>query len=91
MPQYVIGHAYKAMRDGQALGPWRSGECVELSEADAAWLNIDSPGVVVAVVVEIAPPAVEVVDEVSPVDAEVVRQQPPARDRQAKSGRNRGA
>lgn len=87
MPQYVIKHAYRSARDGVALGPWAAGDTVELSEADAEWLERDSPGVVavpyVAPVVEV--PAV--VDEIEQVE----RQQSPVRDRQARGGRNRGA
>lgn len=81
MPQYVINHSYRASRDGQPIGPWSAGDTVELSEADAEWLERDSPGVLCA-----PAPA-----EVAQVDDEASRQQPPARDRQARGGRNRGA
>lgn len=81
MPRYTVQHKYRAVRDGQVLGPWRAGDEVELAEADAAWLEQDSPGL-------LATPA-PTSDPTPVVDVE--RQQTPARDRQARGVRNRGA
>jgi hypothetical protein len=44
MPRYVAGHAYTARRDGHTFGPWAAGDVVELDQADADWVNRDSPG-----------------------------------------------
>jgi hypothetical protein len=78
--RYEVRHAYRSSRDGQQYGPWAGGETIELSEADADWVNRDSPGCLLAAggVVEAAP---EVGEE---------RQKPPARNRQHRGGTNRG-
>lgn len=44
MPCYEVKHRYRASRDGQTVGPWEPGQRVELAEAEAAWINRDSPG-----------------------------------------------
>lgn len=44
MPRYTISHAYRSARDGVTFGPWVEGDEVELEEADAAWVERDSPG-----------------------------------------------
>jgi len=82
--QYEVRHAYRSSRDGQQFGPWRAGEVIELSEADADWVNRDSPGCLLAAggVVEGAPPPE------SEADAE--RQKPPGRNRQHRGSPNRG-
>lgn len=93
MPEYLVQHAYRSARDGAEFGPWKAGEIVELTDADAEWLNRDSPGVVA--VPKPAAPAVELEPAPKPEADELVesveRQQPPVRDRQARGGRNRGA
>lgn len=43
MNRYQVQHAYTAVRDGVRFGPWTSGEEVELADADAQWINRDSP------------------------------------------------
>jgi hypothetical protein len=48
MPRYTVAHSYAAHRDGRTFGPWAPGEQVELDEADAAWVERDSPGVFAA-------------------------------------------
>ena len=47
MARYTIAHAYRSSRDGVAFGPWEAGETVDLEDADAEWLERDSPGVLV--------------------------------------------
>lgn len=44
--EYTINHSYRSTRDGQTYGPWVAGDKVELSDADAEWLERDSPGVI---------------------------------------------
>lgn len=44
MPRYIVQHRYASMRDGDRWGPWDAGQPIDLSEADAAWVNTDSPG-----------------------------------------------
>ena len=78
MPRYTVAHSYSSYRDGQGFGPWPAGQVVDLAEADAAWVNRDSPGALAPG----APP--EVVE-----DPPAARQQPPARDRQHRGGRAR--
>lgn len=75
MARFVVAHAYSARRDGRLFGPWEPGTEVELDEADAAWVERDSPGVFAA-------------PEPEP---EPERQAKPAPNRQAKASRNRGA
>ncbi|UVS81840.1 SAP domain-containing protein [Actinokineospora sp. UTMC 2448] len=43
--RYTIQHPYKAYRDGRLFGPWDQGDVVDLDDADAAWIERDSPGV----------------------------------------------
>lgn len=83
MDRYEVQHRYGAYRDGQQIGPWAEGDQVELSLADAEWVNRDSPGCLLRAggVVEDAP----VADE-----AEPERAKPAGRNRQAHPGRNRG-
>ncbi len=75
---YKVQHAYQSFRDGQQFGPWQAGDRLELSEADAAWVNRDSPGCLLAAGGTVQP------------EPETERQQPTGRDRQARQGRNRG-
>jgi len=44
MPRYTVNHNYKAFSDGKHYGPLVGGTTVELDEADAEWVNRDSPG-----------------------------------------------
>lgn len=60
MARYEVVHAYRSSRDGQQYGPWQPGEFVELSVADAEWVNRDSPGCL------IAPPGEDPVRQKSP-------------------------
>ena len=90
MPRYMITQSYASFRDGQRYGPWEAGGEIDLSEADAEWVNRDAPGT-------LEPPKGETEesalpgDEASPDDAEPRRQQKPARNRQHRGGANRGA
>lgn len=43
MSRYIVQHAYKAFRDGQLFGPWEADLEIEIEEADAEWINRDSP------------------------------------------------
>lgn len=47
MPRYAVTQNYSAERVGHDLvrfGPWAKGDEVEVDEADAEWINADSPG-----------------------------------------------
>lgn len=49
MAQYTVQHRYSAYRDGIRFGPWDKGDTIDLSEADADWINRDSEGCVAPV------------------------------------------
>lgn len=76
MDAYQVQHRYAAYRDGQQIGPWVEGDKVELSAADAEWVNRDSPGCLLAAggVVKDAPE----------------REKPAGPNRQHRGGPNRG-
>lgn len=77
MPAYEVKHGYRSRRDGQDYGPWEAGQTVELTEADAEWVNRDSPGCLA---------------EAEPAKADKPeRAKQPAADRQHRGGANRGA
>lgn len=44
MGTYRVTRRYTSRRDGQTFGPWEAGTTIELSDADAEWLERDSPG-----------------------------------------------
>lgn len=44
MAEYKVNHRYRSRRDGQDFGPYEPDTTVELDEADAEWVNRDSPG-----------------------------------------------
>ncbi|MGH3834183.1 MAG: hypothetical protein ACRDSF_00545 [Pseudonocardiaceae bacterium] len=44
MRRFRITRSYKAVRDGTQYGPWESGHQVELDDDVAAWIQRDSPG-----------------------------------------------
>jgi hypothetical protein len=73
---YEVRHAYRSTRDGQQFGPWAAGDRIELAEADAEWVNRDSPGCLLAAG--------------GIVEPEPERQKPAGRDRQHRGGANRG-
>lgn len=83
--RYEVRHAYRSTRDGQQFGPWHAGDAVELSEADADWVNRDSPGCLLAAggVVEGAAP--------SSGEGDPERQKPAGRNRQHRGGANRAS
>lgn len=83
MPRFEVRHAYRSSRDGQQYGPWTAGETVELSDADADWVNRDSPGCLLAAGGIIESPVLTA----SPDGPE--RMKPAAADRQHRGGRNR--
>lgn len=48
MADYTVNHSYRAFHDGKQYGPYEQGTVVQLDEADAAWVNRDSPGCLTA-------------------------------------------
>lgn len=77
MPRYTVNHAYRAFSDGVQYGPYEQGTVVELVEADAEWVNRDSPGCLTPV-------------GAKPAKAEEPERQASATpNRQHKGGRNR--
>jgi hypothetical protein len=44
MAIYQVVHRYTARRDGETFGPWEAGDAIDLADADAEWVNRDSPG-----------------------------------------------
>jgi hypothetical protein len=81
MPEFTVAHAYRSSRDGQPFGPWKPGDVVELLDADAEWVNRDSPGCLLTF------PAPASTPEAEPA----ARAKPAGRDRQHRGGANRGA
>lgn len=81
MARYKLNHSYRSFRDGVQYGPWTAGDEVELTDADAEWLERDSPGVLVKPEPEPDPEP----------EKSAERQKPPAADRQHRGGRNRSA
>ncbi len=79
MASYAVNHRYTARRDGQTFGPYEPDTTIELDEADAEWINRDSPGTLTDVA------ATGVTSKVD-TDGEA----DPAKDRQHKGGRKRG-
>lgn len=84
MPDYTIRHRYHAYRDGQQYGPWVEGDRVQLAEADADWVNRDSPGALVEI--EAKAPAKPPAEEKAPAAGK-----PPAANRRARPARDRSA
>lgn len=82
MAVFEVRHRYAAFRDGRQIGPWVAGDRVDIDDADAEWVNRDSPGCLV-----LADAVLE--EPVADVDPEPVREKPPAANRQARQGRNR--
>ena len=80
MPDFIVKHNYRAARDGQQFGPWVAGDQVQLTEVDAEWVNRDSPGALTELDAE------PVAEETSAPEPK----KPPAANRQAKPGANRG-
>lgn len=79
MGDYTVQHNYRSTRDGQEFGPWTAGDVVQLDQADADWVNRDSPGALTAAEPAPAPePAPE-------------RQAKATPNRQQRGSRNRGA
>lgn len=74
MAEYKVNHHYRSRRDGRDFGPYLPDTTVELEEADADWVNRDSPGCLTAVDGEVDP------------DGEPE----PSKDRAHRGGRKRG-
>lgn len=84
MAVFKVQHAYRSSRDGQQYGPWAEGDRIELEQADAEWVNRDSPGCLLAAggVVKGTPEA--------DGDDGPERQKPAGANRQHRGGPNRG-
>lgn len=80
MGRYTVVRRYRSFTDGRWFGPFEPGAVVELSTADAEWVNRDSPGTLT--------PFVEPQPEPTPTP-EPERQAPATPNRQHKGGRNR--
>lgn len=81
MPDYTVNHAYRSFSDGVQHGPYEQGTVVQLAQADAEWVNRDSPGCLTEVGAMPAKPAKAVEPE----------QAPASETRPLKGGRNRRA
>lgn len=44
MARYTLRHGYASNHNGRTFGPWAAGDVVEFDEADAEWVERDSPG-----------------------------------------------
>lgn len=85
MPRYTIQRSYASAHNTKVYGPWEAGEVIELEQHIAEWVDRDSPGVLAPVVDE-----PEESETSEPPVAET-RQRKPSRDRQYRTGQNRGA
>lgn len=86
MPRYNVTQNYKSRRDGLDYGPWEAGGQIDLSEADADWVNRDSPGTLTPVEGKPAERKAAETTEAAPK-----RQQRAGRDRQQKTDTDRSA
>lgn len=77
MTAFELNHAYSARRDGRQFGPWQAGEVVDLEQADAEWVERDSPGA-------LRQPRPE-------PEADGEREKPAGANRQHRGGRNRSS
>lgn len=69
MPTYTVRHRYGAMRDGQRIGPWTAGMRIELDQADAEWVERDSPGALAPYEPQAEAVAVQTPDDEAPATA----------------------
>lgn len=44
MARYSVRHNYRSERDGELVGPWLEGQEIDVDDALAAYVNVDSPG-----------------------------------------------
>ena len=76
-------------------GPWKAGQVIEASEADAEIINRDSPGVLVAdgavVVPEPEPESDEIAAKDTDEESETRADDAPPHDRMVKTARRRNA
>lgn len=84
MPRYEVQHLYSSFSGSQGA-PWLKGATVDLDEARAAWINVDSPGTLVLVPEEPEPEAEP--DQAEQDDADTASE--PATAEAEKPGRNR--
>ena len=88
MPRYKVNQNYRSRRDGVDYGPWEAGGVIDLSEADADWVNRDSPGTLGPA----EEPATKKTDAGDNAEGGAAqRQQKTGRDRQQKPAGNRAA
>lgn len=80
MGTYHVNHRYRASRDGRQFGPFEAGQTLELDDADAEWIERDSPGCLTAAA-----------DGWHFVDDSAEEEPPPAPNRQHKPTRKRAA
>lgn len=87
MAVFEVRHRYRSVRDGRQFGPWQAGDSIELAEADAHWVNRDSPGCLLAASGTVKPADAPVgVGEDAPE-----RQNPAGPNRQHRGGRPRSS
>lgn len=91
MPLYVAQHRYAASRDGRKYGPFVKGERVELTEGEAAWINVDSPGALALFEPDAGPPPQPEPAAEAEAEAEPDGEPEPAKDRAHKGGRRRAS
>jgi hypothetical protein len=80
MAQYRVNHRYASFRDGRGFGPFDPDTVIELDEADAEWINRDSPGTLDDIAADTEESGVDPDGEAEPV-----------KDRAHKGGRTRKA
>jgi hypothetical protein len=88
MPRYVVQHGYSSWRDGVPWGRWEAGQVIDLREVDADWVNTDSPG---CLAVEAQPQPADAASEADAEADDTQREATPARNRQHRGGKTRGA
>lgn len=90
MPRYTVNHSYASGPVHERVS-FDAGQEVELSAADAARFNADSPGVLSPVTPPPAPVEPEPRPDLEQVDgdADGEREAKSSRNRQARPGRNR--
>jgi hypothetical protein len=90
MGEYQVNHRYTSKRDGINFGPYEPGATVELLDADAEWVNRDSPGTLTPVT-ELELIAEDEAADASEEAAEAATEgeAPPVRDRAHRGGRRR--
>lgn len=89
MPRYTVQHRYQSNRDGTLWGPYEVGQEIDLREDDAAWLNTDSPGLLVLYVEPTPEPEPEPAKDPAPEPDSTEREATPPPNRMYRGGRRR--